>query len=81
VLRYLAVAHFGRGRGEFVAGEYPAHWSAVVTAAVAAREAQLTELWSGAASGETPAVLESRLRAPLESIASEVLGRLYPSSI
>ena len=26
LLRYLAVAHFGRGRGEFAAGEIPAHW-------------------------------------------------------
>jgi hypothetical protein len=81
VLRYLAVAHFGRGRGEFVASEYPAHWSEVVAAAVTAHEPLLTALWSAAASGEAPAVLESRLRAPLEAIASEVLERLYPSSI
>jgi hypothetical protein len=26
VLRYLAVAHFGRGRGEYVQSEYPHHW-------------------------------------------------------
>jgi len=81
VLRYLAVAHFGRGRGEFVAAEYPAHWGAIVSAAVASRQAGLAVLWSDAAIGATPAVLESRLRAPLEAITSEVLGRLYPSSV
>jgi len=79
VLRYLAVAHFGRGRGDFVAGEYPSHWGALVAEVVATRRAALAELWAGAARGDAPAVLESRLRAPVESIASEVLGRLYPS--
>ncbi|MCK7508532.1 MAG: hypothetical protein MZV70_33740 [Desulfobacterales bacterium] len=39
LLRYLAVAHFGRGRGDCVAGEYPAHWGALVDAAVAVRTA------------------------------------------
>jgi hypothetical protein len=79
VLRYLAVAHFGRGRGDFVAGEYPAHWGALVTEVVATRRAMFAELWAGAVRGDAPAVLESRLRAPLETIASEVLRRLYPS--
>ncbi|MEJ7807293.1 MAG: DUF3482 domain-containing protein, partial [Telluria sp.] len=35
VLRYLAVAHFGRGRGNFVEGEAPAFWQAEVEAAAA----------------------------------------------
>ena len=77
VLRYLAVAHFGRGRGDFVASEYPAHWGALVAEVVASRGVMLAELWAGAARGDAPALLESRLRAPLETIASEVLGRLY----
>jgi hypothetical protein len=80
VLRYLAVAHFGRGRGEFVAGEYPAHWAEVVTAAVASRQPGLAGLWADAAAGAAPAELEPRLRAPLEAIASEVLRKLYPDS-
>ena len=29
LLRYLAVAHYGRGRGDWVEGEYPAHWQAL----------------------------------------------------
>jgi len=80
VLRYLAVAHFGRGRGEFVAGEYPAHWPAVVAAAVEAQQTLLVSLWSAAAADQTPAVLESRLQAPLEAVAAEVLAKLYPDS-
>lgn len=79
VLRYLAVAHFGRGRGDYVAGEYPQHWSAVVDAAISARRPFLDELWSAAASGTTAAALESRLRPQLELIVSDVLERLYPT--
>ena len=38
LLRYLAVAHFGRGRGEWSEGEHPAHWRPLVQGVVAARE-------------------------------------------
>jgi hypothetical protein len=78
VLRYLAVAHFGRGRGDFVASEYPPHWGPLVSLAVDRRRSLIDEIWSGATRGEPAAVIESRLRAPLESIVSEVLLQLYP---
>ena len=78
VLRYLAVAHFGRGRGDYVAGEYPPHWGPLVDAAVGARRASLEETWSDAARGVAADALESRLRPQLEAIASDVLARLYP---
>ena len=34
VLRYLAVAHYGRGRGEWAASEYPPFWRDAVLAAI-----------------------------------------------
>jgi hypothetical protein len=76
ILRYLAVAHFGRGRGDWVAGEYPAHWRALVEAAVTPRRAAFDAAWAGAAAGDLPA-LESRLRPLLEAVATDVLERLY----
>jgi hypothetical protein len=79
VLRYLAVAHFGRGRGDYVAGEYPPHWGAVVDAAVSVRRNLLDDAWSAAAGGASVDAIESRLRRPLEAIASDVLERLYPT--
>jgi hypothetical protein len=79
VLRYLAVAHFGRGRGDYVAGEYPQHWSAVVDVAISARRPFLDEIWVAAESGTTATALESRLRPQLEGIVSDVLERLYPT--
>ena len=80
VLRYLAVAHFGRGRGDFVAGEYPPHWGPLVEQAVARHRAVLGHVWSEAHRADGPAGLESRLRAPLETIVAEVLAALYPDS-
>jgi hypothetical protein len=80
VLRYLAVAHFGRGRGDFVAGEYPPHWGPLVEQAIARHRAGLGHVWSEAHQAAGTPVLESRLRASLETIVTEVLAALYPDS-
>jgi len=45
LLRYLAVAHFGRGRGEFEDREHPEHWKAAVAGAVDAHEGRLRQVW------------------------------------
>jgi hypothetical protein len=81
VLRYLAVAHFGRGRGDFVTGEYPAHWSPLAAAIVASRQAPLANIWGTASQGDTPVTIEARLRPMLEATASDVLERLYPAAV
>ncbi len=80
VLRYLAIAHFGRGRGDYVASEYPAHWGPQVDAAILARRAELEASWIAAERGDAAATLEPRLRTSLEATVAEVLGRLYPGS-
>lgn len=73
--RYLAVAHFGRGRGAFVAGEAPAHWQDAIARAIDVRRAALEALWRG---GSGPNALEAALRPLVASAASEVLAKLYP---
>ncbi|MEP6701881.1 MAG: DUF3482 domain-containing protein, partial [Betaproteobacteria bacterium] len=45
LLRYLAVAHYGRGRGGYAQTEYPAFWQPLVTEALAARADALAALW------------------------------------
>lgn len=45
LLRYLAVAHFGRGRGGWQPGEAPPHWAAVVRAALEPDRAAWQALW------------------------------------
>lgn len=75
VLRYLAVAHFGRGRGNFVEGEAPAFWQAEVEAAVGARADQLAALWTSLRENGDSGQADSLMAA----ITTQILGRLYPT--
>ena len=79
VMRYLAVAHFGRGRGEFAEDEFPWHWRTVVEAAVQSRRSERTEAWTSAASGAAPGDVERRLTPTVSYVGSEVLRGLYPA--
>lgn len=81
VLRYLAVAHYGRGRGRFVEGESPAFWHGVVQDAVDARRERLHSLWADARAGTDSAMLETALYAEYRAVASRVLTRLYPNQV
>jgi GTPase SAR1 family protein len=77
LMRYLAVAHFGRGRGEFVSGVAPAHWQDAVQQALERRRARLDAVWADAPS--TSAVLIAAALLPiLTASAREVLINLYP---
>ena len=80
LLRYLAVAHFGRGRGEWAAGEAPAHWLQTVDAALAPLEAELLALWRrrGEAGEAEVARLSQALQPLLERATRDALTRLYP---
>jgi hypothetical protein len=80
LLRYLAVAHFGRGAGEFRERDEPDFWRAAVERAVEARAGSLHELWRAARMGDGAAGVEvmGRLAAVVEASALDVLGILYP---
>jgi len=80
VLRYLAVAHFGRGRGQFIESEAPAFWQVEVEAALARREAELAPLWKTVRSAPDEAGAAQAVRALLEEIVTGTLERLYPGS-
>ena len=75
LLLYLAVAHFGRGRGDWKSSEPPARWREHVRAAIEARRADFTEMFVAGAS-DTAAV-EARLRPVLAACGLEVLDALY----
>jgi hypothetical protein len=83
VLRYLAVAHFGRGRGGYADVELPARWAELVAEVQADREDSLAEVWSLAARPDpaSRAELEGQLAAQLEDIAASVLTRGYPDAV
>ena len=71
LLRYLAVAHFGRGRGEYSDLEHPAHWSPAVEQALAPHRAALQRIWSRAQE-ESPAN-DQPIRTGLAKILQETL--------
>jgi hypothetical protein len=84
LLRYLAVAHFGRGRGEWVQGEAPPHWAATVAEVLAPQRAALAALWAGRSDRVENAGEAERLAVALPPLlaaaARAALERLYPGS-
>lgn len=72
---YLAVAHFGRGRGAFVEEGAPALWQQVVGALVAQRADELATWWATPQDPEAP----QRLARWLENVALCALKQLYPA--
>lgn len=78
LLRYLAVAHYGRGRGEWQETEYPAFWPPLVSAAVAEASDALTGSWSARAAGQAPGIVAARVQPVIDEIARTILDRLYP---
>lgn len=80
VLRYLAVAHYGRGRGEWSEGEHPRFWQTIVEEEVHARADALsatTRTSHSTASGSEPVRL---LAKELRDVVGSVLRRLYPEA-
>ena len=84
LLRYLAVAHFGRGRGDWVAGESPPHWAADVQAALAPHRATLAAAWASHVAGDADASAAPRIAQALQPVLATatlaVLARSYPDS-
>ena len=71
VLRYLAVAHFGRGRGEWRESEHPPHWRALAEE-IARTHRDALEFLSG---DETPDA-----RYLVRDSLAAALVRLYPEA-
>ncbi|MFE5670954.1 DUF3482 domain-containing protein [Agromyces sp. NPDC056523] len=79
LLRYLAVAHWGRGRGAWTQGEYAPFWRELVVEAVVANQERLASIWSHRAEGED--AVQRELEELLERMALELLERLYPGAL
>ena len=81
VLRYLAVAHYGRGRGEWAASEYPPFWRDAVQTAI---EAQGGVAQAAALRGAEPCdaeALATTWQAKLRAITLGTLAALYPDAL
>jgi 50S ribosome-binding GTPase/Domain of unknown function (DUF3482) len=82
LLRYLAVAHFGRGRGPWSHSESPAHWRRTSADAIAPQSTALHALWRSrnpkGERGEESNRLAAALGPILTRAARESLRLLYP---
>ena len=84
LLRYLTVAHFGRGRGDWGDGESPPHWKDTTLQALAPHRETLAALWASRDARSDDADESARLSAALAPIvraaASTALQALYPNA-
>jgi hypothetical protein len=80
ILRYLAVAHYGRGRGDWVEGEYPAHWPPLVSEVASSMHGELEAVWSAVEGGASAGEAAERLTPLVTRATQEVLVRLYPDA-
>jgi hypothetical protein len=78
LLRYLAVAHYGRGRGDWVETEYPAFWSPLVSGIVASRQPAFAAIWAQRGNECSASILAPPLRTEMAGAAREILEALYP---
>lgn len=77
LLRYLAVAHFGRGRGDWQEGEHPPIWQDLICEEVTRHHEEIRMIYmagKAAAAGELIKPLEHLV----SGMASRLLERLYP---
>jgi hypothetical protein len=79
LLRYLAVAHFGRGRGDYEEGEHPAFWQDAVKEQVERRRERVRELWRQGRAGERAGLAEG-FQALLAQCAAALLRDFYPEA-
>ncbi len=81
LLTYLAVAHFGRGRGHWQEGEEPLFWRSEVKRAIDSRLADIDGIWKRAGRREVGEdELVSQIENLLAAIAGRVLRELYPQA-
>jgi len=81
LLSYLAVAHYGRGRGDWSASEHPAHWQTLVKSVLKEHHENFEHAWSLRGEDGARAMLASALRPALTGATLDVLARLYPAGV
>jgi hypothetical protein len=82
LLRYLAVAHHGRGRGGYSDLEQPAHWVEAVDRAMSQHRDRLEAAWRDATRGDAASTAEAAagFRPILDDMLHEVLRRRFPGA-
>ena len=81
MLRYLAVAHYGRGRGQFVESEAPAMWRGVIDAAMAERRVEFDRMLAMRTPDCDAPAFTASMTAYMSDVALAVLAELYPGAL
>ena len=80
LLAYLAVAHYGRGRGNWTASEYPSHWRAATETVVKDHRERFAHAWSLRGEENAAEAVRAALEPELAAAALALLQRLYPGA-
>lgn len=85
LLRYLAVTHCGRGRGDYTdPREFPLFWQRAAEQVIKEREDDLHQTWILAQSPRLPTKAMDQAKANLVRLlsimAQEILGQFYPEA-
>ncbi len=80
VMLYLAIAHFGRGQGEWRRKEDPEHWRMVVGDSINRYQERLLQLWTRTAANDGTPVTRRECADLLRLVLVEVLHGLYPET-
>jgi hypothetical protein len=80
VMLYLAIAHFGRGQGEWRRKEDPEHWGRVVGDSINRYRERLLQLWTRTAADDETQQTCRECADVLRFVLVEVLKRLYPET-
>ena len=83
LLGYLAVAHFGRGRGEWTEVQPPAFWVERIEAALAPQWVKLHAIWEKSSVTATTAAFinpQAEMQVILLQTSQAVLQSLYPDA-
>ena len=79
LLRYLAVSHFGRGRGDYEEGEHPQFWHKIVESEVERRSGAIADLYSRRKRTGMPEI-ERDIAVMLGESGRTLLAKLYPDA-
>lgn len=77
LLRYLAVSHFGRGRGEYTESEYPEFWKSRVIQITEKHQSEIKSLWSVGKRVTNPSKLEPRIEKIVSKMIRQLLIEFY----
>ncbi|MFZ4764805.1 MAG: GTPase domain-containing protein [Roseimicrobium sp.] len=81
LLSYLAVAHFGRGRGAWKRDPRPGHWQEVVSGVVETRQETVDAVWRHASRNTVGiASVNEEMETMMRELGKATLANLYPPS-